>query len=277
VEVIRSMSAPELEMVLGWAAEEGWNPGLDDAAPFYAADPDGFLLKLVDGAPASAISVVNHSDEFAFLGLYICRPEFRGRGHGIDIWRAGLAHAGGRCVGLDGVQDQQGNYERSGFAHSGETVRFMGTVPKVADAEARPIERADLDVLRAVDRRTTGVSRAPFLDAWFAPTATRRTLILTGDRPRPAYGTIRRCGEGAKIGPLSANTREEAAALLSALVQALPADPAFVDIASDAAAFRELLEGWGFVPVFGTARMYLNGRPTTDEPAFWAGATLELG
>jgi len=277
VETIRSMSAPELELVLGWAAEEGWNPGLDDAAPFHAADPGGFLLKLVDGAPAAAISVVNHSDDFAFLGLYICRPEFRGQGHGIDIWRAGLAHAGGRCVGLDGVQDQQGNYERSGFAHAGETVRFMGTVPRMAVPEARPVEQTDLKSLRAADRRATGASRDRFLDAWFAPTETRRTLILTGDRPRPAYGTIRLCGEGAKIGPLAANTREDAAALLSALLRALPADPVFVDIASDAAAFRTLLQEWGFVPVFGTARMYLNGRPGTDEPAFWAGATLELG
>jgi hypothetical protein len=277
VETIRSMSVPELKMVLGWAAEEGWNPGLDDAAPFYAADRAGFLLKLVDGAPAAAISVVNHSDDFAFLGLYICRPEFRGRGHGLDIWRAGLAHAGDRCVGLDGVQDQQGNYERSGFKHAGETVRFMGTVPRMAVAAARPFEPADLDALRAADQKATGISRAPFLDAWFAPTETRRTLILTGDRPRPAYGTIRRCGEGAKIGPLAAGSREEAAALLSALVQALPADPVFVDIASDATEFRELLESWSFVPVFGTARMYLNGRPETDEPPFWAGATLELG
>ncbi len=277
MESISPMSLSELEMVLGWAAEEGWNPGLDDAAPFHAADPEGFLLKRVGSQPAAAISVVNHSDDFAFLGLYICRPEFRGQGHGIEVWRAGLAHAGERCVGLDGVQDQQGAYERSGFVHAGETVRFMGTVPNVAVDGARPLEAAELPALRAADRAAAGVDRVRFLDAWLTPTETRRAIILTGDRPRPAYGVIRRCGEGAKIGPLAAKSMEEAAALLSALVAELPADPVFIDIASDASEFRALLEGWGFAPVFGTARMYLNGRPTTDEPRFWSGATLELG
>ena len=63
-----------------WARIEGWNPGLDDAPPFWAADPLGYFLAEVDGQPAAAISVVNHDDSFAFLGLYLCRPAFRGRG-----------------------------------------------------------------------------------------------------------------------------------------------------------------------------------------------------
>lgn len=281
MEAIRPMSLAELEMVVGWAAEEGWNPGLDDAAPFHAADPDGFLLKLVDGEPASAISVVNHSDEFAFLGLFICRPKFRGQGHGIDIWRAGLAHAKGRCVGLDGVQNQQGNYARSGFEWAGETVRFGGPAPKIppetAHAGARAVEASDIERLIAADRRATGVRREAFLNAWFSPTGSRRAVLLPGDGPRPAYGVVRLCGEGAKIGQLSANTGAEFETLLSALGAAVGADRLYIDIAHDADEMAALLTGWGFTPVFGTARMYLGGRPETDEPAFWAGATLELG
>ena len=56
--VTRPMSAAELETVMGWAAEEGWNPGLADAAAFHAADPEGFFLTLVGGEPVAAISVV---------------------------------------------------------------------------------------------------------------------------------------------------------------------------------------------------------------------------
>ena len=59
--MIRPMTVTELELVLDWAADEGWNPGLDDAAAFYAADPAGFLIKEVDGQPVAAISVVNAS------------------------------------------------------------------------------------------------------------------------------------------------------------------------------------------------------------------------
>ena len=73
----RTMSLDELRVVLDWAAEEGWNPGLDDAEAFHAADPEGFFLAIDKGTPVAAISVVNHSDNFAFLGLYLCRPEYR--------------------------------------------------------------------------------------------------------------------------------------------------------------------------------------------------------
>lgn len=33
---IRSMTRPELDLCIQWAAAEGWNPGLHDADAFYA-------------------------------------------------------------------------------------------------------------------------------------------------------------------------------------------------------------------------------------------------
>lgn len=102
-------------VISGWAAEEGWNPGLADARSFFAQDPDGFFIGRVDGEPVSAISVVNYGDDYAFLGFYLVRPDLRGRGYGIATWKAALTHAGGRTVGLDGVPAQQDNYRKSGF------------------------------------------------------------------------------------------------------------------------------------------------------------------
>ncbi|MDP2934013.1 MAG: GNAT family N-acetyltransferase, partial [bacterium] len=39
---IRPMVRTELDLAIEWAASEGWNPGLQDANCFYAADPEGF-------------------------------------------------------------------------------------------------------------------------------------------------------------------------------------------------------------------------------------------
>lgn len=39
---IRPAARRDLEMVLDWAAAEGWNPGIRDAVPFFAADPNGY-------------------------------------------------------------------------------------------------------------------------------------------------------------------------------------------------------------------------------------------
>ena len=39
---IRPLTREELDVAVGWAAEEGWDPGRGDAEAFWAADPGGF-------------------------------------------------------------------------------------------------------------------------------------------------------------------------------------------------------------------------------------------
>lgn len=81
---IRTMTRQELNIAIDWAAAEGWNPGLYDADCFYAADPNGFLVGLLGDEPISTISVVKYGDSFGFLGFYIVKPEYRGKGYGIQ-------------------------------------------------------------------------------------------------------------------------------------------------------------------------------------------------
>ncbi|MEM6717478.1 MAG: GNAT family N-acetyltransferase, partial [Cyanobacteria bacterium P01_C01_bin.147] len=100
---VQNMSLADLQATLRWAEDEGWNPGIADAEAFLAADPQGFFLTRRKGDPVAAISVVNHNAKNAFLGLYICHPEWRGLGFGLSTWEHALKHAGERTVGLDGV------------------------------------------------------------------------------------------------------------------------------------------------------------------------------
>ncbi len=93
---IRTMRADEVGIAIDWAAAEGWNPGLADAACFYAADPGGFLLGELDGVPAATISCVNYGDSYSFLGLYIVRSDVRGRGFGMRLWNAAIARGRSR-------------------------------------------------------------------------------------------------------------------------------------------------------------------------------------
>src|SRR5262245_58891589 len=89
--IIRPMRTEEVSLAVDWAAAEGWNPGLADAACFAAADPEGFLIGELDGAPAATVSCVNYGASFAFLGFYIVRADLRGRGYGLRIWKAAIA------------------------------------------------------------------------------------------------------------------------------------------------------------------------------------------
>ena len=132
---IATASAADVRLISDWAKDEGWNPGRTDHWAFLAMDPTGFLMGRLDGEPVASISVVRYGAGFAFLGCYIARPEVRGKGYGIRMWRAGMALAPGRNVGLDGVPAQQGNYRKSGFHHAWNNARHEGR-PAVAPIPA---------------------------------------------------------------------------------------------------------------------------------------------
>jgi hypothetical protein len=63
--------------VIDWAAREGWNPGLNDAACFYAIDPNVFFMGVLDGRPIARGSALIYDEHFAFCGLYIVDPAYR--------------------------------------------------------------------------------------------------------------------------------------------------------------------------------------------------------
>src|SRR5689334_19611717 len=111
---IRRLTLGEIRTLLDWAGAEGWNPGLDDALPFQAADPQGFLGAFVDQQMVAGISAVAYDAHFGFIGLYICHPDWRGQGHGKAVWDAAIAYLGDRTIGLDGVPQQQANYAKMG-------------------------------------------------------------------------------------------------------------------------------------------------------------------
>lgn len=275
--MIRPATLSELEQVMDWTAEEGWNPGLDDAEVFLGADPAGFLVKEVDGALIAAISVVNHSPEFAFLGLYLCRPEFRGQGHGMDIWTAGLAHAGTRTIGMDGVPAQQANYAKSGFALVGRTIRFGGPVTGGEPRIGRAFRPDDLPSILVSDASSTGIARPAYIGPWVAGSPTRTTRVVDLPDGARAFSTSRRCRVGVKIGPLHASDRATALGLIQAAIPPGETMEIAIDIPEDCTDLIAIAEDLGLRPVFETARMYLGPSPKADPPAFYSVATPELG
>lgn len=68
-----------------WAAKEGWNPGLEDAACFYQTDPNGKL----NGKIIAVGSAVIYDDFFVFCGFYIVGylESFYEYGSRVGIWR----------------------------------------------------------------------------------------------------------------------------------------------------------------------------------------------
>lgn len=275
---IRCASRAEIDRMLDWAAAEGWNPGRHDARAFHAADPGGFFVSDVAGAPGAAISVVRYDDAFAFLGLYIVRPEWRGEGHGYALWQAALARRGARCIGLDGVVAQQANYAKSGFVLAYRNIRFGGAAPAADRTSAGIVAARELpfDALAGYDRRHFPAPRPGFLSLWLDPPDGAALAAVESGRIR-GLGAIRPCREGFKIGPLYAETEATADTLFRALAAPAPGARVFLDVPEPNAAALRLARRYGLSPAFETARMYAGAAPEMPLDRLFGVTTFELG
>src|SRR4051794_35585058 len=197
---IRPMRPDEISVAVNWAAAEGWNPGFADAACFAAAEPEGFSIGELDGAPAATVSCINYGSRFAFLGFYIVREDLRGRGYGLRIWNVAIAHAGTRVIGLDGVTAQQENYRKSGFALAYANVRCGGTVAAPAAPRADVIALSDVPMaaVEADDATVFPAPRSAFLRAWIGSPGHVGCAIVRDGR-LAGWGVIRPCRNGSKI------------------------------------------------------------------------------
>jgi hypothetical protein len=263
MRTIRTLTRAEVETLVGWAASEGWNPGLADSPAFHAADPEGFLGAFVEGEFVAGISAVAYDETFGFIGLYICHPAHRGQGHGKAVWDAGMARLGNRTIGLDGVPAQQGNYRSMGFEPAYDTIRMTGR-PRHLGADAASV--GSVGQIAPIDSAIFPAVRTAFLAEWIKPP--RRVLMLDG-----GYGAVRQCVTDHKIGPLFAPDPDTALRLLGALTT----ETVSIDVPVAQLAFLKALADAGFTESFSTTRMY-RGPTLGPAPAQVFGITsLELG
>ena len=276
---ITQLAAGQLALPIEWAAAEGWNPGLHDGVCFAAADATGFHAGWIGDEPVATISVVKYGATFAFLGLYIVKAAFRGRGHGLALWNHALATARGRTIGLDGVVAQQANYQRSGFTLAYRNVRYRGVRGQDMPLDARvvPLSRfAFADVAR-YDRAFFPEARDAFLRCWIAQPGAK-AMAVERHGAIAGYGVIRPSVDGFKVGPLFADDASCAEALFHALAMRTPAGAAiFLDVPEPNTAAVALAERHGMSPVFETARMYAGTAPKLPLPKLFGVTTFELG
>ncbi|MBD2182356.1 GNAT family N-acetyltransferase [Planktothrix sp. FACHB-1355] len=274
---IRSMSLSDLELALDWAATEGWNPGINDANAFFAADPGGFLMGEIDGELISSISAVRYDDTFGFVGLYIVKPDRRGQGFGLRTWNAGLQLLGDRNVALDGVVAQVENYRKFGFQAAYRHIRYEGVGIAIAPPDnVVSLKNIPFTDILQYDRQHFPASRPAFLEQWINPPA-RAGYAYIKNGNLSGYGVIRECRTGFKIGPLFADDAQIAETLFQCLSSFSFGKPIFLDTPDANPQAIALAESYGMKPVFECVRMYNRGTPNIDIAHIFGVTTLELG
>jgi len=276
---ISRMTLQELDFAIDLAAIEGWNPGLYDAECFHAADPNGFLVGLLDGKPIASLSAVKYKGNFGFLGLYIVKPEFRGQGYGKQLWNAAIDYLQGCTIGLDGVVEQQPNYKKSGFTLAYRNIRYQGVGggEVIENPQIKKLSGLPFEEVKRYDRLFFPAERDAFLSRWISQPQSTALGIMKGER-LCGYGVIRTCRNGYKIGPLCADQPLFAEALFNALCASVPKESAvFLDIPEANPAALDLVARYNMQKVFETARMYAGAAPELPVQNIFGITTFELG
>ncbi len=278
---IGPMTEPEIDVLGYWAEAEGWNPGHGDLRVVRAVDPDAFVALRREGEMVGGGSIFRHAPTLGFMGLFILRPDVRGRGLGARLWTwrrdALLRRLGpGASIGMDGVFAMVPFYQRGGFRPAWRDLRFEGIASGGGVGRSTPLAPADMPEVLAFDQRCFGAVRPDFLARWIGrPGVSARVLRRAGRLA--AFGVCRPCVTSVRVGPLFAEDAGAARALLADLLAPHAGAQVQIDVPEPNAAGLALAADLGLAEVFGCVRLYLGPVPDLPTDRIFGVTSLEFG
>jgi GNAT superfamily N-acetyltransferase len=279
---VRVATLEEWQQVTEWANGEGWNMGYHDAECFFAVDPDGFFIGRVGDRPVASVSVVNYSDDYSVWGHFLVDPTYRGKDYGRKIWRAASQHRGDRVAGGDGTPEMAPIYQFLGGNRVHDTIHYFGQLDR-AGTPAEGVVRVGtehLDAIAAYDSECFPADRRRFLAKWLFADGHLAYAGLRDGRIT-GYGVIRPAPIAYRVGPLFADTPQDAEALFETLTAHLaPGDSvsAFTPETQEAAGPMFLARGLD--EQFRLVRLYQGGpapKAKFRAESIYAIGSIELG
>lgn len=279
---LQKLDLQHLITLVGWAKAEGWNPGPYDAHVFYATDPDGHYGYFIGDELIAGGSIVSYNGEFGFMGLFIVKPNYRGKGIGRQLWfeRRNLLLSRLKptaTIGMDGVVAMQPFYRDGGFASAFIDKRFVRLGEKFPENSfVTPIQSTDYLAIYMYDAHCFGYPRPGFLKPWLELPQTKAFKFVENETLK-GFVVIRKTNIGYKIGPLFADNYQVAEALYRACLSNAVGEEVNLDIPLTNLQAIQLTEAYAAKPVFECARMYHGEKPNVDANKIFGITTFELG
>lgn len=275
----RVMQSEEVSELIGWAATEGWNPGLNDGLLFHAVDPGGWFGAYSEGRLRGAAVATNYDHEFSFGGFYIVAPEYRQSGIGTELTTMAVDHAGERCFGIDGVLGMKEKYSsRMRMRAHYLNVRWQGTAPPTEfPSGLMTAADAEWGALVDFDAEHFPARRESFLKSWIRQPDSTSLVDLDARGRIRGMGVLRKCRDGHKIGPLFARNRETAERLMDGLLHEVESERFFLDVPEPNRNAMSMAGKRGMQAVFRTARMYSRDPPPVRISGVYGVTSFELG
>lgn len=280
--IFTKLNKKEFETLVQWADDEGWNPGPGDAEVYWNTDPDGYYGFFKDNELIAGGSVVSYNSEFGFMGFFIVKPEYRGKGIGTELWYLRRNKLLSRLnknatIGMDGVVDMQPFYQKGGFeiAFRDERYEIMGRKTKYS-SNIHKVQKNDYEQILEFDKKCFGYKRPQFLIPWMEVKDTKSFKYSINNELK-GFVVVRKANKGYKIGPLFAESFDIADELLKKCLDTIGNDNLFLDIPVINENAKKLIDKYNGKYVFECARMYYGKPPDVDINNIFGITTFELG
>jgi ribosomal protein S18 acetylase RimI-like enzyme len=244
----------------------GWNQTREDWFRFLRASPEGcFVAETCDDVVGSAASIV-YEGRFAWIGMILVDPKFRGRGIGTTLLVKTLDHLNAKhvpCAKLDATPQGKPLYQKLGFETEYEIERWM--LARHGETPSVPPRLPSINEVLEFDRRVFGADRSSLLVS-FAEQAPQFVLIERRDSSVDGYCFGRKGSTADQLGPWVARDPTSARKLLGDFLNRSSRELVFVDLVKANRWAESLLAERGFRFSRALTRMYKGQNLNPGQP-----------
>jgi GNAT superfamily N-acetyltransferase len=262
----------------------GWNQTSADWERFLSASPDGCFVAEAVGRVVGTVTTIVYQGRFAWIGMVLVDPAFRGRGIGTRLLNRAIEYLDSRSIPtlkLDATPQGKPLYEKLGFLSEYEVDRWTldrparGAAPRELGVPPPPghgvvglsghrgvpktnpqsaivyrqsaiiIGPPDLDGVLELDREVFGADRSALLRT-LASAAPDFTLAVRERGGLAGYAFGRRGSVADHLGPWTAQQESVARELLDEFLLRSSRDRIFVDCLKSNPWAKGLLRARGF-------------------------------
>lgn len=271
---IRTMTKADIPGGMRLKDLAGWNQTSGDWMRFLEASPDGAFVVQIDGAVRGTATTINYQGRFAWVGMVLVDPEYRGSGIGKRLLERCIEYLDGirmPCIKLDATPLGKPIYEKLGFETEYEIERWtlrrsgadLGEQKQVDSGEEMPLPLLE-HVLKA-DREAFGADRSSLLRSMHkeAPQFTDGMWNAGG---MEGYAFGRKGSFADHLGPWIAKDAETARRMLEGFLSRSAREIVVTDFVKANPFVEDLVKSFGFEYSRPLTRMFRGRNADAGRP-----------
>jgi len=277
---MRPMTVDDISAGMRLSGLAGWNQTQADWELFLQCSPVGGFVAVHNGLTVGTVLTFTYGGGVAWIGMVLVDPNFRRRGIGSLLLNGALAYlAGCPSIKLDATPAGKQVYDQLGFSDEyGLHRATCSVIPQIQGSDSvRPLSQDSFDRICDLDLLVFGADRRVILQG-LLKNAPESAFLLEEQGSLRGFCLGRSGSLFHQIGPVVAETLDDAKALLSAAFCRLTGRAVVIDVPDSQPEIWAWLETLGFIRQRPFMRMYCQSNHTPGIPARqYAIAGPELG